>query len=289
MEVDGEAFKTARQQIRKEFLKGITAKDRKLRGVASVGTQEWLADLSMVYRADGKGMKPLNVRTIQYLEKGEATITTIDAVSPHLSQYLNNGFNGYEHIIGYGDNLVSLSAPNIIDFRPTAYPLENKTFYETPFVFSIDPLIIKVIADEDIDQVKLVGMTAKLFLDDLELDFKWLYKVALNPTGQGWLGVVEEVFSTELNAPVTERNSIMFAQRGETNMSWSEFVQAVEKTTTGHVQINLTIEFENFVKRLPIAISTAEMGTFFEKGRLTRQSDWPFFVQPKTIVLLGDK
>ena len=272
MNVNGSAFKKAREEIRKN-----SEKPKGFRGEAGEGTQEWLAQTAKIRSANGE-IKALSVRTIQYLEQGKASILTIDAVSPHLR------INGRELIVGYGNDHISLDAPNVIDFRPTLYPRVGQGFQLSPFLLTIDPLIITFSENEDIDIAKLVGMTIKMKLGHLDMRLGWLYKVGLHPGGNNWLGIKDEIYPEVLHSPSTYRASIMFHQITEKTISWQEFVTTIEASNLRVLQLEVTIEFEYFIKEIKIGIILSEIGTFISKGRQKYSSEWPYFAQPKTIV-----
>lgn len=273
MKVNGIAFKKAREEIRKN----ATESKNKLRGEASEGTQEWLAQVAKVRSCNGE-MKSLCVRSIQYLEKGEASIATIDAVSGYL------GVNGRELIINYGNNFINLDAPSVVDFRPTSCPREVSDFQLSPFLLTIDPLVIEFSKNEDIDTAKLIGITASIELKQEKINFEWLYKVGLNSASNSWLGFLDEVYSEQLYAPSTQRLSIMFAQRNGNNISWEKFIAMVEETELRMLQLEVIVEFKYFVKNIKIGIVTSEMKTFFSKGREKYNGKYPYFIQPKTII-----
>lgn len=98
MKVNGSEFKRVR-----EFFKYNKSKSkRRNRDYGhKPGTQAWLSDLAGI-----------DVKTIQNLESGAASLETIEAVSEALS------INGYQYIYGYGESHVRCGANKSIDFRP---------------------------------------------------------------------------------------------------------------------------------------------------------------------------
>jgi hypothetical protein len=271
MKVNGIAFKKAREEIRKN----TTQICNKLRGIPSDGTQEWLAYKARIRGKNGK-MTNLSVRTIQYLEKGEASIQVIDAVSPFL------GINGRELIFNYGNESIKLDAPSVIDFRPSSYPREFLDFPSSPLLLTIDPLIITFSKNDDIDTAKLMNISISMTLDNIKINFGWLYKVGLNPGSSTWLGFLDEVFAEQLSAPSTYRAAIMFHQLIEDKISWQKFIDSIENTKKRIIQLDVTVEFEYFIKNIQIGVVVSEMKTFFSKGRCKYNSSFPYFIQPKT-------
>lgn len=272
MKVNGEAFRQAREEIRKNA--GIP---KGVRGEPAEGTQEWLAEKSLIKSRNG-GMKCLSVRTIQALERGEASIQTVDAVSPHL------GLNGRELIIGYGRNSVTVEASGVVDLRSMEAPLlKPDNFHTSPLMLTLDPLVI-TISDDELETVELRGMSAMLLLEKQHYPFKWLYEVALVPNGNGWLGNEGEVAPETLRTPASWKKSIMFTQTEWPALNWSEFVNAVESTDRNLLQLEVNIEFRNFRKTLNIGLAVAQMRSYLDYGRQVRQAEWPSRIQPDALV-----
>lgn len=274
MKVNGAAFKAAREEI----FKNANHDKLRLRGEAAEGTQEWLAQVAMVKSKKDGSLKPLSVRTVQYLEKGEASIQTIDAVSPFL------GLNGRELIIGYGINQINCSTLNVIDFRPTDCPSTYEdTFQDSPFLFTIDPLQVSL-SEGDLTEVKLNLITAILEIGGLKINFSWIYRVALNPTGKGWLGILQEVYPEKIYAPYNESRSIMFHQPSYPFISWLDFINLVDSEKLGMIKIIVTFHFDNFIKEMRLGVSIKETGTFFDLARQSRNGKCPRFVQPSALL-----
>lgn len=273
MKVNGEAFKKAREEI----LKDSGEYRQTLRGQPAKGTQEWLALIAKIKSYEG-GEKPLSVRTIQYLEKGDASIQTIDAVSPYLK------INGRELIINYGVNQVNCKAIGAVDFRPICSPKEDlKHFQNNPFVFTVDPLQISF-SEGDLDTIYLKSITATLKIDELELDFSWLYEVVLNPTSRDWLGIQREVLPRQISSPENIVFPIMFSQLDAPYISWIELITYVDSMKSKLINIIVNFHFNNFEKKIKIGISSTEMGTFLELGRQSREGSCPSFVQPSALM-----
>jgi len=246
MKVNGVAFKRAREEIRKNS----PQVRNKLRGDASVGTQEWLACKAKIKNKNGK-LTSLSVRTIQYLEKGEASIQVVDAVSPFLQ------INGRELIFDYGVESVKLKALGVIDFRPAMYPESSNTFYKSPLLMSVDPLAISFDSD-DLSNVEINSISAKLLVGGGAIKFRWLYEVELTENGKGWLGIKNEVSPIRMNSPETYISPIMFKQVDPLKLSWFDFIKAIEAETTNLMQINVAVDFTTFTKELKIGVSISE-------------------------------
>lgn len=272
MRVDGNAFRRAREEIRKN-----TVRTKGKRGEPARGTQEWLANIALVRQENGE-LIPLSVRTIQYLEKGMASIQTVDAVSPHL------GLNGRSLILDYGLDALTLEVPAVVDLRPETCPHDYPTtFHHSAFLLSIDPLIIRFSA-EDMDSVRLEKMTARVQIGEVSVDFSWLYRVLLTPNGNGWLGIEEEVYPQEVTS-MPFKASVMFHQTHHAPLSWENFVNLVEQTDSKLVTIHLTLAFQYFTKDLVIALAVAQLRHYFTFSRNKRGASWPFFSQPDALLL----
>lgn len=272
MKVNGKAFKTAREEI----LKDSGAITPSLKGEPSPGTQEWLAQVAHIRSSTGI-LKPLSVRTVQYLEKGEASIQTVDAVSPHLK------INGRELIIGYGLNQINCNVPNVVDFRSISSPRNDpENFKKDAFVITLDPIIISF-SEGDLDSTILKKITATLKIEKVEVDFQWIYEVALNPTGQGWLGIKKEVNKITIDNTGDLSFSVMFSQKNYPSVSWIELINMVESSRSPLIKIDVNFHFENLTKNTKIGVSSKEMGTFIKLARQSRGGKCPSFVQPSAL------
>lgn len=270
MKVNGSAFKKAREEIRKD-----AQASESLRGESATGTQEWLANKAQIRSKSGE-LKALSVRTIQYLEKGTASIQVIDAVSPYLN------INGRELILDYGVDSVVCDASSVVDFRPEKSPNIDK-FYESKLMISIDPLSI-VFRSDDLTNINLESITAKINLNKKEITYKWIYVVALIPGGNGWLGINEEVYPMELCAPEKYRASIMFSQMSSSNYSWLDFINYITNTNDKLFEINVTFNFKNFCKNLNVGISISQMETLIQASCQRYGSEYPFYIQPDSLI-----
>lgn len=267
MKVNGLAFRKAREEIRKNAprAKGTSTQP-------ALGTQEWLASVAKIRNAQGEDVC-LSVRSIQYLEKGTASIQTIDAVSPHL------GLNGRELIEGYGQNSVTLKAEQVIDLRPTLDPFAyTDTFANSPFVLTIDPLAIAINAS-DLSTARLEQMSAELKLDKQTIPLTWFYQVLLTPNSQGWLGIEKSVHPINFIAPCEWRNSILFVQTQKPAISWETLVNTIEALETKLLSLVVTCEFENFIKTLSIGLAINELKQAFAYERMRRKTTLPYRTQ----------
>lgn len=279
MKVNGEAFRKAREEIRKD-----SPKRRGKPGQPAKGTQEWLAGLAIVLNEEqGEAepkWKPLSVRTIQALEKGEASIETVDAVSPHL------GINGRELIIGYGKENVVCRAVGNIDFRPAAYPINNrKDFFKSPLMITIDPLEF-VFNTADIDTFHIKNISLSLGLFGFHQEFTWLYEVSLTQNSSKWLGIIKEVYPFSIHLCENQKIiniPIMFSCQDVNAISWEEFVDRVEESNDGQITINMEIRFSNFEKNIKILCSLELLKINFQKGRKIRKSIYPYKTHVKII------
>lgn len=274
MEVDGTAFKKAREQIRKEHIN-----DDVPYGKPAIGTQLWLADEA--------GVTP---RTIQNLEnKGVASLGVIDAVSIPLR------IQGKEFIKNYGKDSVNCEAQGVIDYRPNVdmlfYP---DKYHSRQFLITIDPLKISF-ANEDLSQVNLKKIEAKLFLDDLVVDFYWVYNVQLIPgEDREWLGVESEVSGITLKSLENYKSSIMFKQDGYNCkiIRWSEFVDRIRSSSSNQIKVQVILNFEHFKKDFFILSSIKEIIYYMDMAKIkyseffeNKNYTYPRFFQPKALVL----
>lgn len=259
MKVKGEAFKQARQELCKDHPRGTI-------GQPGEGSQEWLAEKT-----------GLSVRVIQRLEKGEASITTVDQVSPFLK------INGREFIEGFGKEFVIPSANGYIDLRPAVSPRsEPDTFQQSIMMLSIDPLELECKADE-FDSYFLREITGKLFCDTINLELEWLYEVDISPKGNGWLPIIQCVKSLEIQTPYLFCQSIMFKQTSRQIVSWAEFVEKIEASNENSLRLEIKFQFRNFYKLLNISLCIELLRYNFSKGRDDHKSQWPYRNQIKAM------
>lgn len=268
MKVNGIAFKRAREEIKKN----TSQIGKRLRGCAAPGTQEWLASKAKIKNKNGK-LTSVSVRTIQYLEKGEASIQVIDAVSPFLR------INGRELIFDYGLDSIELSAPSCIDFRPVTYPENSNAFHKSPLLISIDPLLIHLVSD-DYDSVTVDSMFVNLKINSLSIDFKWLYEVELTPNGIGWLGIKREVFPITINESEPYSSSIMFSQIEISKLSWKDFIDLIKVSDDKLAQLSLTINFSTFQKILKIGVSISQINSIIS---CLKKDRYPNYLQPDSL------
>ncbi len=269
MKVNGKAFRKAREEIFNLNSGSAENKKRLLQRRPAVGTQKWLAEKANV-----------NERSIITLENhNQAGLKVIDSVSPILK------LNGRALIIGHGQQYLKLDSPGIIDFRPVFSPIEREDEYlGSLLVMSIDPLIIHFHINGEMDDCDLIAINATLDTSELNIHFKWLYKVGLNEASTTWLGYLQDARKESLISPVTYEHAIMFNQVGnEDFINWKEFVKSIEQSTDSHVQILITAEFENFMVEHKVMVSIPDMKSYFDKGRKARKSNYPYFVQLQPI------
>lgn len=272
MKVNGSAFKKAREEIRKD-----TQVSDKLRGESAVGTQEWLASKAQIRSKSGE-LKPLSVRTIQYLERGSASIDVVDAVSPHLK------INGRELIIGYGKDSVDADFPSYIDFRPTISPADSlESFQLSPVLMTLDPMLIDFDSD-DLESIKLRSITAIVkFEEGLLINYVWLYKVMLIPGGKGWLGIDEEISPIKMSQPSHYKASIMFKQSILPYLSWSDFIKIIEQTNDNMLKVTINMNFITFEKEFKIGVSVSQARTLIKSSKQRFKCTYPVYIQPDAL------
>lgn len=283
MKVNGNAFKKAREQLRKKH-----ADEPVLRGEPAVGTQEWLASVATYTITDVTGEKKSihpTVKTIQNLEnKGVASLPVILALSIPLR------INGYELIQDYGKDSVVCQTPGVVDFRPlTDLRADPLNYYKSSFLVTVDPIVIKF-ENEDIDRITLTRMELMLRIGELRLKFKWLYDVSLIPS-KPWLGVNHEVGEVELSSPCKYRSSIMFKQDGS-SMLWIDFIEIIRKTDEKQINLDVKLFFEHFHKEVNIIVSVVEIRHIFDMAKVKYSEYyekynlyWPRFLQPNALTL----
>lgn len=262
MEINGLIFKAAREKIRAHF------PGRGEPGYPAKGTQEWLS-----YEAK------VSLRAVQYLEKGNASLRTIKAVSKLL-----NISNWEEYIYNYGIEYVTCSAKNMVDFRPELYPPHNaETFSNSTMQMTIDPLSL-VVEEGKFKDIHLKEVVASLSGLETNIEFVWLAEVLLTPAGNGWLGWVKEMQVLCLPADNSAVNiPIMFRQNNVPQLSWGDFVTQIESLNTSQLEIDIYLKFETFEKHIRIFLSVDLLKRLFTEGRLKHQSNWPYRVQLQTI------
>ena len=262
MKVDGSVFASARRRVRAAF------PGRGEPGRPAPGTQEWVADEARV-----------SLRAVQYLEKGNASLRTIKAVSQLL------GIARWEDSIrDYGQEYVTCTAKKLVDFRPELYPPHHAdTYGDSTLLMSLDPLSIQVDAGK-FPEVVLNNVTAALSGLAVSLEFVWLAEVLLTPAGKGWLGWVREI--DELCIPADGENRhipLMFRQLNSPQTSWRQFIELVEATESSQLELMVDLEFANFNKQVKIYLSTDLLHRLFAEGRQKHQASWPYRVQVRTI------
>lgn len=263
MKVDGSAFLTARKKIRADF------PGRGRPGQPAKGTQEWVADSAKV-----------SLRAVQYLEKGEASLKTLESVSKVL------GISNWEKCINdYGVEYVSCTAKRYIDFRPERYPVRFPDSYANSIMqMTIDPLSIRAESGK-FDSFLLQEVNASLTGLEKDMNFTWLAEVSLTPDMETWLGWVKEVDEIEIGAnDQTLKMPIMFRQLNVPRISWAEFIHMVERSNESQLDIGLELKFARFTKVFDIHVSIDLLKILFDQGREKYQSNWPYRAQLRTIL-----
>lgn len=262
MKVNGAAFIAARKKIRAK------CPGRGEAGRPALGTQEWLAEQANV-----------SLRAVQYLEKGEASLKTIKAVSNFL------GMQGWEHYIhNYGSEYVTCSAPKVIDFRPELYPPHNQNqFANSTLQMTIDPLSI-LIEEGMFDRLLLKDVKAVLTGLPVDIEFTWLAEVLLTPAGKGWLGWVREMREFYISADnVKIELPIMFRQLNPHQVTWGEFIGMIEASNVNQIYADISLFFPAFVKKIRVYLSIELMKHLFKEGRIKYKSHLPYRFHINTI------
>lgn len=262
--VNGNVFKEARLGIRRKSgrQRGTTAEPAR-------GTIEWLSIVS-----------GCSIRTIKSLEKGHATIETIDKVSPFLR------LNGRQHILGYGAENIFSKADGSVDFRPSLYPFSpdkafNPDCLSSVMVMTLDPITF-LFQSVELSYVYLEKITANLSNSEYAISFDWLYEVSLTPNAQGWLGIQKEThpFRIELTEEVQQLHlSIMFKQINPMKITWGDFVTYIRTTTNPQLKLEVNIQFTQFTKQFTRFVSIDYLKTLFLNACQRRKLDWPVWVQ----------
>ena len=261
--VYGKAFIRAREAC-------ANKKNAKLRAEYGEGTQEWLAEETMI-----------SVKTIRALEAGnKATLRTIDKVSKAIN------IKGREFIIGYGCDLTACRAFGVVDFRPIEDGRSSRDYYKRPFVITIDPILIDYI-DDFTDSATLDAIKVVLSVDELDVSFEWLYLVELTDSSVGWLGYQSAVLPTKIWSGDSYNKSVMFKQEETSPVSWESFVDLVRESKAKQLKLTIQLKFEYFEKSINASVSISEMKNLFcraqEKYNLTEP--YPYFMQLKPEVI----
>lgn len=262
MKVNGEAFKKAREEIRKN-----TARIRGTAGEPQLGTQEWLA-----------AKTGLSSRLIQRLEKGEASIETVDSVGAVLK------INGRELIEGYGETYVHVQALGFINLRPAMSPRKYpEKFGYSALMLVVDPLTL-ICKDDDFSSYQLKTIKARLNFAQTCIEWEWAYRVLLvDSDDKDWLAIEEELNSRKLIAPTTLHIPIMFKQSKAVALSWADFLDQAQQTTDSLIKLEITAHFDNFHKTLNIGVSTELLKHYITQGKLKYDSPWPYYTQLKAM------
>lgn len=258
--VSGPAFKRARLATKSED-------DDAKRGEYGHGSQEWLAEQARV-----------SPRTVSELETGQATLKTVDAVSKILA------INGREYIQGYGEDFTTFRATGVVDFRPKIsgrLPGNETAYLTTAFFVTIDPLVI-LVDDDFIDTAKMQRMELNLSVDDMNIDFSWLYNVSLTSRSTTWLGDEEDVREVNILSHEPHQQSYMFRQDSFQRISWQAFIDHVASTDDHRILLTLKLVFEHFEKQGHILVSTEEMKNLF---KMVSPLNYPYWVQPKALMV----
>lgn len=262
MSVDGASFKHER-------LASKSSEGELRRGEYGCGSQEWLAEQA--------GISP---RTVNELERGKATLKTVDAVSKVLN------IKGRKYIQGYGEDFTGFRTTGVVDFRPgiNGRQLGNETAYlNDPFLITLDPVVI-TINDGFIDSATLLHMDIKLSVGGMEADLNWLYNVSLTSRSSTWLGDEEDVSEVAIPANQPYQSSVMFNQDFLNSVSWKQFVDHIKSTDDKRILLTLTLSFEHFKKQDHIIVSVEEMKALFNSASNFPQN-CPYWIQPKALMV----
>lgn len=261
--IDGNAVKQAR------LLKRRNASNRRgTPGSPAEGTVEWLAMIS--------GCSP---RTIKEMERGFATIETLDKVSPFLD------LDGRLLIPGYGSEDINCTADQIVDFRPATCPWDDNNDFDPDFILSpmlltLDPMTF-ILEWDELKHVDIKNVIVQLSGLEAQLDFAWLYEVSLTPAAEGWLGIQKEMwpFRIHPNDQQQVHMPIMFKQDDLTKMPWDEFVVQVNKTESPQLRLDVTVDCERFNKQFARFVSTDHLKALFAADCERRKMKWPVRAQ----------
>ena len=233
------------------------------------GTQEWLA------LRIGK-----NLRTVQNLEKGRASMAVLRAACSELGIE-----NWKKYVLNYGAEYLSCTATNLIDFRAEKDPnVYGDSFFRSTTLMTIDPLFVSL--DEgELGFVDLKSVEAKLQGKNLDISFSWLAEVSLTPTGDGWLGWIKPVEIKRIEAGNTAwQRPIMFNQTTAPPMKWVDFVEYVDNSNESQLNIIVDLDFGNLKKSLTIRVSIELLQKLFIYAREKYNSDYPRRAQVKAIL-----
>lgn len=262
MRVDGVALREKREQLRAQF------PGRGEQGLPAIGTQEWLADEAKI-----------SLRAVQYLEKGQASLKVIRAVSEVLE------IEQWERlIVNYGVEYVHCHAGDLVDFRPGLYPPNNPdTFAESALQITLDPLVLKADVGK-FDSFLLKRITGRVYGFEQCIELSWLAEVSLTPDMNTWLGWVRELDEIELVANGKNCHiPIMFKQDQLPLVSWGEFVAMVESFPKSQFEIDITLHFDNFDKHFRVYVSVDLLKLLFIQGRKKYGSELPYRAQVRAI------
>lgn len=261
LDVHGKAFVRAREVC-------ANIEETKLCKQFGKGTQEWLADITYI-----------SVKTIRALETGnKASLRTIDIISDALK------IKGREFIVGYGEHLTTCRAFGVIDFRSVVDGKADPNYPNTPFVITIDPLWIEYF-DDFTDSATLDSVSMELTIDDLVINFQWLYLVELTASAEGWLGYQSGVFPTKVLKEDAYNKSVMFNQNEDNPISWGYFIDFIRASKASFVTFKVKLKFEFFEKTLEFAISTDQMRNLFDRAQLKYDlaRPYPYWMQLKPV------
>ena len=290
MKVDGDAFRRAREDIKKNAPSG---KGTKL--MPAIGTQRWLANVAKVRTRHCKKtcgdkcrnkyqgaceLKSLDVRTIQLLEEGEASPQTISAVSPHLK------INGFEYAYNFGHEQIAVNIPNVLDFRSqkgrNQFP---DAFLKSNMMLSLDPISL-TFKEGDLHSLTVTKMLTTLTLGTISIEFQWLYEVSIieERDDNRWLGNDAETSPFSLVSPERWSKSIMFNQTGFPSTSWGDFLKVISDTTEKLMTIELTVHCEYVEKKEKIGVAVSQLKSFLDYAENTLQII-PARLQPDVLPL----
>lgn len=269
MKVDGDAFRRAREEIKKN-----APADRGTKYEPGIGTQRWLANVSKVRTAHCKKscgikctnkykgecvMRSLALRTIQKLEKGNGSPQTISAVSPHLK------INGFEYTDNFGSQQVKIDIPKVIDLRSEkSRNLFPDKFAKTRLMLTLDPVTVSF-EEGDSAQLHVESMNVQLNLGDVQIGFNWLYEVQIvEGRNDKWLGNDAEVAPFTLSNKETWRKSVMFNQIDFPPLNWDKFLELVKSTELKAVEIELTVICTYVTKRTKVLLAISQLQQWIE-------------------------
>ncbi len=259
VKVDGTAFKRERLRFKNQ--------DNTVnRGEYGYGSQEWLAEQARI-----------SPRAISSLERGKASVKTVDAVSKVL------GIQGREYIWGYGADFTTFRTAGVIDFRSSIngrLPENETTYQDAPFLLTLLPIAITV-DDDFISTATLQKLRLKLSVRGMEIDFIWIYNVLLTSRSNTWLGDEKDVSEVVIPVRETYQSSVMFRQDSLNSISWRQFINHIGETDDARILLTLTLEFERFEKEGYILISTEEIKGLF---KWAYPHGYPYWIEPNALM-----